>query len=251
MGTLMDTTTATVMTTATVTMTTEAPAASLTLLRLMWLASPALPVGGFSYSEGLEAAIEAQQVHDEASVGAWLVNQLHLAQQRGDLAACAQAAQAWAAGDTAAAQRINDWVRTTRESTELRLQAEQMGRSLAEWLRGQAEGDTRVATLAGFAPAPTWPVAFALAGVRSGASVREVLLAAGLSWAENMVQAAIKAVPLGQSAGQRILGALVQALPAAVEAALATAEGDLQAHSPMLAVLSARHEAQYSRLFRS
>jgi urease accessory protein len=96
-----------------------------------------------------------------------------------------------------------------------------------------------------------WPIAFALAAVLTGASARDALLAQAFGWAENMVQAAIKAVPLGQSAGQRMLDALVDTIPAAVETALTTTDHTRQAHAPMLAILSARHEAQYSRLFRS
>ncbi|EWS53080.1 Urease accessory protein UreF [Methylibium sp. T29] len=94
-------------------------------------------------------------------------------------------------------------------------------------------------------------MAFALAAAGTPASLREVALAYAFGWAENMVQAAIKAVPLGQSAGQRMLGALVEAIPATVDAALVLRDGERMAFTPMLAVLSARHETQYSRLFRS
>jgi urease accessory protein len=94
-------------------------------------------------------------------------------------------------------------------------------------------------------------VAFALAASKGQATVRDILLACAFGWAENMMQAAIKAVPLGQSAGQRILARLAQAIPPAVERALATGDEDRQAFTPMLAILSSQHEAQYSRLFRS
>lgn len=228
-----------------------APLAAAGLLRLIWLASPALPVGGFSYSEGLEAAVEAGRVHDEASAAAWLLDQLYLSQGRSELAVSARAFKAWQRDDLAEIERLNDWVRSTRESAELRLQSEQMGRSLADWLRGRAPDDPRVPRLTALAPAPTWPVAFALAAALTGAPLREALLAQGFGWAENLVQAAIKAVPLGQSAGQRMLDALVEVLPEVVDAAIALPESERQAHTPMLAILSACHEAQYSRLFRS
>jgi urease accessory protein len=225
------------------------------LLQLMWLASPALPVGGFSYSEGLEAAIDAGLVRDEAGVSRWLVDQLHLALARADLSVVARAHAAWRQHDTARITELNDWVRLTRESSEFRQQTEQMGRSLGAWLATQdadlAFADTRIAALAALKPAPSWPVAFALAVERTGAPLREALLAHAFGWAENLVQAAIKAVPLGQSAGQRILAALVEAIPAEVEHALTLSDSARQAHTPMLAILSAQHEAQYSRLFRS
>jgi len=225
------------------------------LLQLMWLASPALPVGGFSYSEGLEAAIEAGLVSDEASAATWLVDQLHLALARADLAVVARAHAAWRQRDAERITELNDWVRLTRESSELRQQTEQMGRSLGAWLATQdaelAFPDQRIAELAALKPAPSWPVAFALAVERTGAPLRDALLAHAFGWAENMVQAALKAVPLGQSAGQRILAALVDAIPAEVEHALTLPDSARQAHTPMLAILSAQHEAQYSRLFRS
>jgi urease accessory protein len=237
------------MTTATPT---EGPTPAATLLRLMWLASPALPVGGFSYSEGLESAVDAGMVANEAATADWLVQQLELSLARSELPVLAQAHAAWQAHDEPAAAALNDWVRSTRESRELRAQTEQMGRSLLDWLRnGEQAGDPRLAQLAGFTPAPSWPLSFALAGTLAGATARDTLLAFGFGWCENMVQAAMKAVPLGQAAAQRVLARLAGALPAAVDAALARAPEERQAFSPGLAILSARHEAQYSRLFRS
>ena len=231
-----------------------------TLLRLMWLASPALPVGGFSYSEGLEAALDAGRFQGEAAVGDWLLDQLHLSLARADLPACAQAFQAWQAPpDAARLQALNDWVLATRESAEFRLQTEQMGRSLVEWLRnGEHAADPRIACCAGLAPAPSWPVAFALACVLACDApqdpvnnAEQALLALAFGWAENMAQAAMKSVPLGQAAAQRILTRLTQAIPEAVQHALALPEDARQAFTPGLAILSARHESQYSRLFRS
>lgn len=236
-------------------MTTEAPAPA-TLLQLMWLASPALPIGGFSYSEGLEAAVNAGLVANETQAADWLVQQLHLSQARADMAAIAQALQAWRTGDLDRVAALNQWVRTTRETSELRLQAEQMGRSLVEWLRNRyaadAEGTERPRAIAWLAAHDAaYPLAFSYAAHCTGAAPRDALLAYAFGWAENMVQAAIKAVPLGQSSGQRILARLSQEIPAAVEHALALPDDARQSFSPMLAILSARHEHQYSRLFRS
>jgi urease accessory protein len=125
-----------------------------------------------------------------------------------------------------------------------------------EWLknRGTAPGapaDAQVEQLRALTPAPTWPIAFALAAQQTGAPLREALLSFAFGWAENMVQAALKAVPLGQSAGQRILASLVSEIPAAVDRAAALTDSERQAFTPMLAILSAQHEMQYSRLFRS
>ena len=226
------------------------------LLQLMWLASPALPVGGFSYSEALEAAVEAGLVQGEAQAGAWLLDQLQLSLARSDIAVVSKAFKAWSRDDIASIVELNTWVTHTRETSELRQQAEQMGRSMVEWLKNRAgpgndSVDARVAQLKALAPAPTWPVAFALAATQCGTPLREALLSFSFGWAENMVQAALKSVPLGQSAGQRILAALVNEIPLAVDRASALLDSERQAFTPMLAILSAQHEMQYSRLFRS
>ena len=224
------------------------PAAS--LLQLIWLASPALPVGGFSYSEGLETAVERAGVATETIASDWLSDQLHLGLARGDLAVMAQAIPSWRAGDLQAVRALNQWVLQTRETSELRAQAEQMGRSLLEWLRNHhSVSDAQLQACAQLPP--TYPLTFALAASAVTASVPDCLTAYAFGWAENMVQAALKSVPLGQSAGQRILARLAAEIPAAIDNAIALADGERQAFSPMLAILSSQHEAQYSRLFRS
>lgn len=215
----------------------------------MWLASPALPVGGFSYSEGLEATIDSGLVTDEAGAQTWLLDQLALSLSRSELPLMAAAWRAWQTADLERITALNEWLLGTRESAEFRLQTLQMGRSLADWLRQRSPGDPRVAALRDLQPAAGWPLVFALAA--ADAPLRDSLLAFGFSWAENLVQAAVKAIPLGQSAGQRLLAALVRELPASVDAAIATDDDQRQAFCPMLAVLSAQHEVQYSRLFRS
>lgn len=219
------------------------------LLQLIWLASPALPVGGFSYSEGLEGAVDRGLVSYEASAGNWLVDQLQLTLARSDLAVIAKAVAAWRRDDRDRIIELNDWILQTRETSEFKLQTEQMGRSLVEWLRNQSEPDERLDWYA--ALQPTYAVAFALAASRTQASVRECLLTFAFGWAENMMQAAIKAVPLGQSAGQRILARLSDHIPLAVDHAMSLQDSERQSFSPMLAILSAQHENQYSRLFRS
>jgi len=221
-----------------------------TQLGLLWLASPALPVGSFSYSEGLEAAVEARLVADEAQAGDWLLDQLNLCVARSEMPLVAAAHAAWRAFDLPRLRVLDDWHRTTRESAEARQQAEQTGRSLAAWLKNGAQReDARVAALAGLASG--WPVAFALAAVLIDAEARDALHAFAFGWAENMVQAAMKSVPLGQAAAQRMLARLAAEIPAAVERALALPQAEWQAFAPMLAIVSAQHETQYSRLFRS
>lgn len=219
-------------------------------LQLMWLASPALPIGAFSYSEGLESAIDQGWVSDAQTATQWLVDQLHLSQSRGDMALIAQAIPAWRAMNTQRLKTLNQWVLATRESAEMRLQTEQMGRSLFDWLRN-LERLTPLQTDCVQAMPHTYPVVMALALSQTGADAQTALYSYAFGWAENMTQAALKAVPLGQNAGQRMLAQLVKNIPKAVDRALTTSDEHRQNFSPMLAIASAQHEIQYSRLFRS
>jgi urease accessory protein len=169
---------------------------------------------------------------------------------RSELALVAQAIPTWQSADVRRITALNAWVLQTRESSELRAQSEQMGRSLLDWLRNHTTASAQQIDLLASLQ-PTYPMAFALAASATGATVRDCLLAFAFGWAENMTQAAIKSVPLGQSAGQRILSALTVEIPAAVDVAMAMDDNSRQAFCPMLAILSSQHEVQYSRLFRS
>lgn len=223
------------------------------LLRLVWLASPALPIGAFSYSEVLEAAVEHGLVHDADSAADWLSQQLQFL-ARGDLAAIAQGIAAWRAGDEPALIDLARWLRSTRDGAEARLQSEQMGQSLLVWLRGQPMATpAQLALLAQCCEGRPAPFAFvmALALATIAVPVEQALTAQAFGWAENQVQAALKAVPLGQTAGQRVLGRLAAEIPPAVATAIAQPAARRQLFAPMLSVLAARHETQYSRLFRS
>lgn len=224
------------------------------LIELLRLASPALPVGGFSYSEGVEAAVEAGLLADEVQTARWLRDQLRLSLARCDLPCAALAFKAWRRGDVQRVHELNTWLACTRESRELQSQSQQMGRSLLEWMRRRCAPDVRDAELdaaTALDPAPMWPVVFALAASRGRAPLREAMIAFAVGWADNLVAAAIKSVPLGQVAGQRLLDALSPHIPGLVDRALTLPDGERQSFAPMLAILSSRHETQYSRLFRS
>jgi urease accessory protein len=221
------------------------------LLQLMWLASPALPIGGFSYSEGIEAGVDSAYIATFSIANEWLIDQLHLSVARADLAVVAKAIPAWRRNDFARIDELNNWVLQTRETSELRLQTEQMGRSMLDWWRKQPSFHANSQGTQDFLKSPTYPIVFALAASYTKASIRDCLMSFAFGWAENMTQAAVRAVPLGQTDGQRILANLAEHIPAAVDAAISLQDGERQAFSPMLAILSSQHETQYSRLFRS
>ena len=222
----------------------------LPLVRLLQLASPALPIGAYSYSQGLERVVEDGVVVDAASAQAWIGDVLTLVMARGEAPILWRLA-ASAGRDWDAFARWNAWFRASRETAELRAETLQMGTSLLRLAVDLDLVDAGArAVLPRLAPV-TLPAAFALAA-RGFAIPPEPVLAAYLwSWVENQVLAAIKLVPLGQVAGQRILAAQGSVVAAVVASAAALADDDLSTFAPGLALASARHETQYTRLFRS
>jgi urease accessory protein len=216
------------------------------LARLLQLASPTLPVGAFSYSQGLEAASEAGLVRDRASAAQWIGELLELSLARMEAPILARLIGAWRADDRESAMRWNEAFLASRETRELRAETVQMGYSLRALL-AQLEDAAPLAAM----EEPSFPAAFAFAVARWKIDAHDALVAYLWAWLENQVMAAVKAVPLGQTDGQRILLALGARLEAIAREAEALEDDALGACTPGLALLSARHETQYSRLFRS
>lgn len=205
----------------------------MSLARLLQLASPTLPVGAYSYSQGLEAAIEAGVVKDAASAEAWIADVLEFSM------AGLEAPVLWRLMH---GEALNELFVASRETAELRAETLQMGHSLKKLIEELGLASVPVEE-------PAFPTAFALAARHWQIEPRAALVAYLWSWLENQVMAAVKAVPLGQTAGQRILLSLGSRLEEIAERAATVDE--LRNFAPGLAVLSARHETQYSRLFRS
>jgi len=206
----------------------------MSLARLLQLASPTLPVGAYSYSQGLESAIEAGYVKDAETAREWIADVLELSVARME-------AQVLRAMIDLPRQELNDYFVATRETAELRAETLQMGQALARLLK-DLEIEVSIEN-------PAYPAAYALAVRYWEIDPKEALIAYLWSWLENQVMAAVKAVPLGQTAGQKILLDLGGRLPEL--AGLDIPEENWTNFAPGLAYLSSRHETQYSRLFRS
>lgn len=223
-------------------------APELSLTRLLQLTSPSLPVGGFTYSQGLEWAIETGWIRTAADLEAWVADQLVQALARLDIPLLARLYEASAERD---AVRLGIWIDrliAARETAELRLEEANRGRALADLLiawelphalewrgllaRSQAAGLAFAATAWKI---PRAPLAEAYAW----------------SWVEGLVLAGVKCVPLGQTQGQQVLARLASAIPAAITTGLSLEDEAIGASCPALAIASSRHETQYTRLFRS
>lgn len=223
------------------------------LIRLLQLASPALPVGAYTYSQGLEWAVESGAVRDEASVARWIGDLLewNLARFEGPL--LAQLMRAWEDGDDAQVVALNADFLASRESAELRAETVQMGYSLVRLLADldafAALPGRRVRLVA--LDTPSFPTAWAAAAAAWAIPVDMALPAYLWAWLENQVMAAVKAVPLGQSAGQRLLATLGGRIPELAAQAARLSADQWSNFTPGLALASSRHETQYTRLFRS
>lgn len=225
---------------------------NLQLARLLHLASPALPVGAFSYSQGLEWAVECGTVKNEADAQRWIRDALHFALARCEAPALIALMQAWSAHDDAMIARLNAEFIATRETAELRAETLQMGYSLARLLRDLPDTPEFIRDTLSGRREIAFPTAWAAAAAHWQVDQREAATAYLWAWLENQVMAAVKLVPLGQTAGQRMLVALAEDLPTLADAALLRAENeDWENFTAGMTMASALHETQYTRLFRS
>jgi len=224
------------------------PGASLALLRLLQLASPALPVGAYAYSHGLEWAVQAGWVRNAEDAERWIAGLLHEAWSRLDVPVLARLYRALEAGDGSAVARWSGRLRASRESAEMLAEDLHLGLALA-----------RLAAAFGVPGAEAWvregrcPFALALAGMARnwGITLPDTALACLWTYSEHLVSAAVKLVPLGQTQGQQVLHRVAAQIHGAVEQGLALDDDGIGSVLPGLAIASALHEHQYTRLFRS
>lgn len=217
-------------------------------LRLYQLISPTLPIGGFTYSQGLEWAVEAGWVHDKETLAQWLMGQLTHSVAVLELPILLRLQTAFAEADEVAVARWCHYLLACRETSELRKEERQRGAALARLLPSLG-----VAITAGLenSIASTQLAGVALAADIWGIPAVKSCSGYAWSWLENNVTAGVKLIPLGQTHGQQILLQLAGEIPGAVAAANAVGDTDIGGSTPALAIASSCHETQYTRLFRS
>jgi urease accessory protein len=220
----------------------------LPLLRLLHLVSPSLPIGAFTYSQGIEWAVEIGWIRDAADLDAWLAGQRDSTLARLDLPLLLRMHRACADDDLARLNRWTDLLLAHRETGELRQEEVNRGRALADLL---VRLDLPDAAAWRDDLARCQAAGFAFAATRWQIHARDAALGYGWAWLENLVLAAVKLIPLGQTEGQQALQRLTTVLPAALATALALPDDKIGAGNPALALSSSRHETQYTRLFRS
>jgi len=221
---------------------------NLSLLKLMQLSSPTLPVGAFAYSQGLESAIECGYITDRETLATWLKDSLTLSLKTVDLPLLARLFDCWKDDDRQGILTWNQTLFAQRETRELRDEDHQLGLALARLLDDlgikQAKDLRKQKKLC-------FLTTFTLAAFEWNIEVEQAANGFIWSWLDNQIAAAIKLVPLGQTDGQRVLSSLLPIVPEIVSQGLAIVDEEIGASLPFMAILSSQHETQYSRLFRS
>jgi urease accessory protein len=219
------------------------------LLTLLQLTSPALPVGAYSYSEGLETLVDQGLIKSAADLQTWLTESLATGSIGIEAAILIRAHRAWTKGDQQQVIYWNHWLSATRETAELQQQNWQMGRSLLKLLQDlYPQSDW-----SGWSMAENWNMAIVFALAAGLAEIDEHTAVLGYlhSWASNLVSAGVKLIPLGQTAGQKLMLQLAEPINMSADRSLTLPDDQLFSCSWGLAIASMTHETQYSRLFRS
>ena len=218
---------------------------------LLQLVSPTLPVGGYSYSRGLENAVEERIVQDEHSAARWLKDHLHYTIYKFEAPLYWRMYQGWKGASVEEVMRWNDFFYASCETAELRAEAIQMGSSLAALLRNLGSFTIESLSQLNALDSASFPAVFGFAACEWRISPRYALQGYMFSLLEHQVSAAIKIVPLGQTTGQRILYQLAAEVATLAAAAVRLNDEDISNFAIGAAIASSRHETQYSRLFRS
>nr|WP_315485630.1 urease accessory UreF family protein [uncultured Undibacterium sp.] len=221
------------------------------LLHLLQLASPSLPIGAYSYSQGLEAAIERGTVTNEASARIWIVSNLQEVVAYFEAPILWRLMQAFAQRDFSAVSKWTNIFLAGRDTAEFRAETIQMGYSLGKLIAELKIADADLlAGMQSHTDLP-FPTALSCAAVALNIPSEAVIQASLFSWAENQVLVCVKSVPLGQVSGQRLLLSLRDEIEHAAALAMRLEDDDLSNWAPGLSLLSMQHEVQFHRLYRS
>ena len=221
------------------------------LSKLLQLTSTLLPVGAYSYSQGLEWAVESGDVTDLASVQQWICDVLETYYANFELPILLRLARAWQSHDIETIQEWDAQFKAGRDSAESLLETLQTGYSLRRLIQDLGEFPADFLHHVAALDNPSFPALYAGLAVIWNISEADMLHAYAWSWAENQASAAMKTVPLGQVSGQKILLCIGAKLPAVVEKIMALPDADICNFTPYLSICASRHEIQYTRLFRS
>ena len=219
------------------------------LLRLLQLASPVLPVGAYTYSEGLETLVQSGVIHESAALIHWLNQEMGYGAIRIEAAIAIRTHQAATSHHPDSLGYWNQWLSAMRDTEELRQQSWQMGRSLTRLLEKLHPQASPLIAACG-APC-NFAVAFGLTAAVWEIPPQAALLGYLQSWAANLVNAAVKLIPLGQTVGQQILLDLYPNLEKAAAEIMTLKDDELENCGWGVAIASMQHEVLYSRLFRS
>lgn len=221
------------------------------LSRLLQIVSPMLPVGAYSYSQGLEWAIESEQVHDAETAKTWMHDVLLIYQANFELPVLHRLYQAWDKTDFTAVQQWDAYYQAGRDTSEALAETRQMGYSLRRLINDLEMPDSEFIANVNSLEQPAFSTLYAGLAQHWQIPLQATLEAYAWAWLENQASAAMKAVPLGQVAGQKILFDLGQELPSLVAKSMALADDEISNFNPLLTIAGCQHETQYSRLFRS
>jgi urease accessory protein len=220
------------------------------LLRLLQLASPSLPIGAYTYSQGLESAIETGVVNDESSARAWIIESLGIVTDF-EAPVLWRLLKAFSSRDTTAVTYWTECFVAARDTAEFRAETIQMGYSLGKLVVDLKIADDTLLEILANQPEIPLPTAFACAAEALAVPHEAALLGMLFSVIENQTLACVKSVPLGQVSGQRLLFSLHPEIEAASHRAQQLADDELSSWAPGLSLLSMQHEVQYSRIYRS
>lgn len=221
------------------------------LLTLLRLSSQSLPIGAFSYSQGLEWAIDSGRVIDERTTQHWIESMLHGPYENFELPFLRELFEAWKIDGYDRVKILDDDYFASRETREIQEETRQMGYAFKAVVKDMGIGSDVACDYLTSCKRVTFPTVLAFCGAHYSLTASELLSSATWCFIENQVLVAIKAIPLGQSAGQKLLTKLIPKCEAIVENALQLDEENWSNFSPMQAIASSKHETQYSRLFRS